>query len=268
MAPPNKAIALVGLACRGQPAGSPLLAKIRDAERRCPHRRGMPGPRWSTRHRSRAVRNGLQRCIVAQVAAAILGKQAPGQNPDKDEVQVLPALGSTCGRRGPYPTVLGRPAPDAQAYFSLGPVSRLLHRALWQRAAAVRASRTNRFALVQLRVSRSRTFALDPRTTTSPGRWPGRLGFGRQPGGGVLPLDPLHLSQRAGCVPFPSRPELLQQGKKWRRFTSSEQVNRTSVWQGKADREPADHRGSRESLAAVGSPSRSSRRPEPGVTHD
>jgi hypothetical protein len=32
--------------------------------------------------------------------------------PPEDEVQVLPALGSTCGRRGPYPTVLGRPAPD------------------------------------------------------------------------------------------------------------------------------------------------------------
>jgi hypothetical protein len=42
----------------------------------------------------------------------ILQKQAHGQNPDKDEVHVLPALGSTCGRRGPYPTVLGRPAPD------------------------------------------------------------------------------------------------------------------------------------------------------------
>jgi hypothetical protein len=70
------------------------------------------------------------------------------ENPDKDEVQALPALGSTCGRRGPYPTVLGRPAPDTQAYFSLGPVSRGLHRALKQHAAAVRASSTNGFALV------------------------------------------------------------------------------------------------------------------------
>ena len=48
----------------------------------------------------------------AQVAGAILGKQARVENSDKDEVQALPALGSTCGRRGPYPTVLGRPAPD------------------------------------------------------------------------------------------------------------------------------------------------------------
>jgi hypothetical protein len=49
----------------------------------------------------------------AEVAGAILREQAPVENPDKDEVQVLPALGSTCGRRGPpYPTVLGRPAPD------------------------------------------------------------------------------------------------------------------------------------------------------------
>ena len=40
---------------------------------------------WSTRHRNRAVRNGLQRYIVSQVASAIQGEQAPGQNPDKDE---------------------------------------------------------------------------------------------------------------------------------------------------------------------------------------
>ena len=30
--------------------------------------------------------NGLQRCIVAQVAGAILGKQARVQNPNRDEV--------------------------------------------------------------------------------------------------------------------------------------------------------------------------------------
>ena len=36
----------------------------------------------------------------------------------------ISALGSTCGRRGPYPTVLGRPAPDAQAHYSLDPASR------------------------------------------------------------------------------------------------------------------------------------------------
>ena len=40
-APPNKAIARAGLACRGQLAGSPLLAKVRDAEGRCPHRRSI-----------------------------------------------------------------------------------------------------------------------------------------------------------------------------------------------------------------------------------
>jgi len=43
------------------------------------------------------------------------------QNPDKDEVQVLSALGSTCGRRGPYPTVLGRPAQDAEAHLRSAP---------------------------------------------------------------------------------------------------------------------------------------------------
>jgi hypothetical protein len=41
---------------------------------------------WSTCHRSRAVHSGRQRCIVAQVADAILRKQARVQNPDKDEV--------------------------------------------------------------------------------------------------------------------------------------------------------------------------------------
>jgi hypothetical protein len=68
--------------------------------------------------------------------------------PPEDEVQVLPALGSTCGRRGPYPTVLGRPAPDARAHHSLGPVCGHRMKQLGKHAAAVRASRTNGFALV------------------------------------------------------------------------------------------------------------------------
>ena len=34
---------------------------------------------------------------------------------------MMPALGSTCGRRGAYPTVLGRPAPDAGVHHSLHP---------------------------------------------------------------------------------------------------------------------------------------------------
>jgi hypothetical protein len=41
----------------------------------------------------------------------------------------MPALGSACGRRGPYPTVLGRPAPDAWAHHSLGPMLRSPHEA-------------------------------------------------------------------------------------------------------------------------------------------
>jgi hypothetical protein len=39
---------------------------------------------WSTCQRNRAVRSGLQRCIIAQVADAILAKQARVENPDKD----------------------------------------------------------------------------------------------------------------------------------------------------------------------------------------
>ena len=37
--PLNKAIAQAGLACRGQPAGVSLPAKVREAERRCPRER-------------------------------------------------------------------------------------------------------------------------------------------------------------------------------------------------------------------------------------
>ena len=42
----------------------------------------------------------------------------------------MPALVSACGRRGPSPTVLGRPAPDTRAHYALGPVSRSPHPAL------------------------------------------------------------------------------------------------------------------------------------------
>jgi hypothetical protein len=38
--------------------------------------------------------------------------------------------------------------PSAQAHYSLGPLSRSLHRALKQHASAVRASRANGFALI------------------------------------------------------------------------------------------------------------------------
>jgi hypothetical protein len=67
------------------------------------------GPHAIGPERFPTVCNGAS---FAQVAEAILQKQTRVQNPDKDEVQVLPALGSTCGRRGPHPTVLDRPAPD------------------------------------------------------------------------------------------------------------------------------------------------------------
>jgi hypothetical protein len=66
--------------------------------------------------------------------------------------------------------------------------------------------------------------------------------------GGRCPLDP-HLSERPGCVPSLSRPRSAQQGKVRERLYSSQQVNRTHVWQGKAEREPANHRGSREPLS-------------------
>jgi hypothetical protein len=52
------------------------------------------------------------------------------------------------GGGAPYPTVLGRPAPDAQAHYSLDPVSRSPLGALGEHPAAVRASRTNGFTLI------------------------------------------------------------------------------------------------------------------------
>jgi len=97
----------------------------------------------------------------------------------------------------------------------------------------------------RLRVSWSRTFALDPRTTTSPGRWLRMLDVAISRGEVSSPSTP-HLSERPGCVPSLSRPRSAQQGKELEGIPSSEQGNRTPVWQGKAEREPADLRGSRE----------------------
>jgi hypothetical protein len=70
---------------------------------------------WSTRHRNRAVRNGRQRCIVAQVADVILGKQAPVQNPDKDGL--LPGT-AAYGRQAARLDCSGHPERGAQAATS------------------------------------------------------------------------------------------------------------------------------------------------------
>jgi hypothetical protein len=115
-APPNKAITRAGSLIGAAGEGLPCQAKVRQPSAAA-LRAAVPGPRLvhtpsepSGSQRSPAVSSGGS---FAQVAGAILREQARGQNPDKDEVQALPALGSTCGRWGPYPTVLGRPAPDA-----------------------------------------------------------------------------------------------------------------------------------------------------------
>jgi hypothetical protein len=60
----------------------------------------------------------------------------------------MPALGSACGRRGPYPTVLGRPAPSAQAHYALGPGVAVTRIQCSGARSGVRASRTNGFAPV------------------------------------------------------------------------------------------------------------------------
>jgi hypothetical protein len=79
---PNKAIARAGLACRGQPAGVSLPAKVRDAERRCPRERACLVHIWSTCHRSRGGRSPRTRprhlqdrdaTRSAQSGAAVVG---------------------------------------------------------------------------------------------------------------------------------------------------------------------------------------------------
>ena len=51
--------------------------------------------------------NGLQRCIVAQVAGAILGEQARVQNPEKDESALNSGLrGIGSGNFGPICVVV------------------------------------------------------------------------------------------------------------------------------------------------------------------
>jgi hypothetical protein len=60
-----------------------LPAKVRDAERRCPHERACLVQVWSTcigAERFTAVSSGTS---FVQVAGPILGKRARGLNPDK-----------------------------------------------------------------------------------------------------------------------------------------------------------------------------------------
>jgi hypothetical protein len=81
-APPNKAIARAGLACRGQPAGV-SLASARSARRSAaaPTSGACPAHVWSTRlgaERSLAVTSDTS---FAQLVGAFLGKQAPVENP-------------------------------------------------------------------------------------------------------------------------------------------------------------------------------------------
>jgi hypothetical protein len=109
-APPSKAVAGRGSLVGGSRRGSALPGKVRDAERRCPRVRGVPGPHLvhmpsdpSGSQRSPAVSSGRS---LAQVAGAILRKQGRGQNPDKDEIPafvsspVLPKSGAPGVSRG------------------------------------------------------------------------------------------------------------------------------------------------------------------------
>jgi hypothetical protein len=49
--PPKQGDCQAGLACRGQPVGVSLLAKVRHAERRCPHERRVRVHVWATRRK-------------------------------------------------------------------------------------------------------------------------------------------------------------------------------------------------------------------------
>jgi hypothetical protein len=89
-------------------AGSPRQAPEQDGSPRRGRGRQAAGGTAAavlepTSHRNPAVRNGLQRYIVRAGRRGDPAEAGRVQNPDNDEVQVLPALGSTCGRRGPSP---------------------------------------------------------------------------------------------------------------------------------------------------------------------
>jgi hypothetical protein len=110
-APPNKAIAMAGLACRGSRRWSALPRQGPRCGAPLPPRAACLVHVWSTRHRSRAVRNGLQwspavsgGASVAQVAGLFLGEQAVGQNPDKDALATVTGLHARVG-------LFGRPCP-------------------------------------------------------------------------------------------------------------------------------------------------------------
>jgi hypothetical protein len=105
-APPNKAIAQAGLACRGSRRGSPLPAKVRQAERRCPGERDVSGPclahtRWEP--------TGTQRSPAVGRSAGRWrhpGNQAPVKSADKDEVRWFKSsqahhTGLSCGNTRP-----------------------------------------------------------------------------------------------------------------------------------------------------------------------
>ena len=82
--PLNKAIAQAGLACRGQPAGVSLLAKVRDAERRCPREErawSTYGPHAIGAERFLAVSSGLQRYFVRAGHRCDPGETSPGAEP-------------------------------------------------------------------------------------------------------------------------------------------------------------------------------------------
>ena len=84
-----------------------MLAKVRDAERRCPRERGVPGPTFGP-HAIGAERftTAFIDTSSAQLGAVIQGKQARVENPDKDEAAgSSPARpttpGLTCGNAHP-----------------------------------------------------------------------------------------------------------------------------------------------------------------------
>jgi hypothetical protein len=97
-APPSKAIARAGLACRGQPAGVYLAcARSANAGRRCPRERGVPGPRLV---HTPSEPSGLQRSVVRPGRRCDPGEWTRVQNPDKDEVP-------SWGDRAPSPDYWG-----------------------------------------------------------------------------------------------------------------------------------------------------------------
>jgi hypothetical protein len=181
---------------------------------------GPLGPPWghirATNDRSAADKNGHRRPVIRPAHRPGRGRRrrsprrAPAPSHGRGQVVAGPRLGLRAA--GPLPH---RPRPAGagrRGTLLPWPVVAVTHEALGEHAAAVRASRTNGFALVG---SASRDPGHSFLTRERRPAWDRGSGGEVWPsaGGRCPPPRPLRVSPRPRCVPSLSRPESDQQGK-------------------------------------------------------